>query len=192
MSCIVKRDVHVCGQRNRAVIPHGDVLFERIERVLGIVQRLDRRQTFLRILLADVFGVLHLNVRAVEQHHVRKVARGACRVDGSREAHARKHGDFSRVVDMRMRKHDDIDGCRIERERAVFFVRFGAASLEQTAIEKDSFAAHFQNMRGTRDRLRGAVKCKCCHNATVTLRRIETGMPCFAVKRRRLASLRQS
>ena len=112
---------------------------EELERALGIglaVERLGRRLTLPCPPLVHELEVALLDRRAVEQHERAEVVGGVRRPDPAAEAVAIETRQEPAVIDVGMREEDGVDRARVEGQRLVLHLGFGAPALEQAAVEQ--------------------------------------------------------
>lgn len=98
-----------------------------------------------------------LDVRRVSEEYLAQV-RGRVRgVDGSAEALLDQSGQAATVVDVSVRKQNQIYRGGVERKLPVAPLALGPAPLVEAAIEQNALPGHLEQMLGTRDIARSTV-----------------------------------
>ncbi len=127
-----RQDPHLAVIRQRPELAHAG------DRLVGRVQRRDRRQALalpaavlaLRVVLLDEAGVLEHDVAQGARRRVRKHLAGEPALDQQRDA--------TGMVDVRVAQHDRVDARRVERERLAVQGLLLATALDQAAVEQEA------------------------------------------------------
>lgn len=96
--------------------------------------------------------ITFLNVCRVGQHHGAKVARCIGGENVAAESLLGQVGKIAAVIDVRMRKHHDIDGLGIEGKFLIDFKSFRTPALIEAAIEEDALAVDVDQVLRSRGR----------------------------------------
>ena len=148
---VVEHDLHLVVQGEQRVVQHRTHEFERIQRIVRRVQRLDQFVSGtlrlavlpLRFLLVDVGGVL--------QHDVQQFRRGVRAVDLALKALLDQQRQPAAVVDVGMGKDHAFDLGGIERERLPVSGFFRRPALELSAVEQDLMLVRADHMAAAGD-----------------------------------------
>ena len=116
----------------------GDVIAEVVERMQGVVERVQRLRRAVAGTLAALcpLGLFLLQSGRIEQHDARQLAGGGGGVDAAAKPLAHELGNASAVVQVRMREQQRVDAGRVEIERFGVGVLDITLTLEQTAIDQ--------------------------------------------------------
>ena len=102
--------------------------------------------------------VLLLEMGRIGQHGQAQVDGGRRRVNRPGVAVVDQRGKISAVIDVGVRKNHAVDAGHRKREMTVAFKGVAAASLVQTAVEKESLSCRLDVVHGPGNRLGGAPK----------------------------------
>ena len=114
-------------------------LLERLDGMMLFVERFEECLPVPFTLFVDVFHVVLLDLRAIEQHDGRKVSRGGSRVNGAFETGLDQRRKVSTVVDVRVGQDHGIDFVAREREFAVLLESDFSFALVQPTVKQDLF-----------------------------------------------------
>jgi hypothetical protein len=116
---------------------------------LGILFRIKWFEKFLASLfptLVEPLRILNLDARRICQDDLAEVARCEGGVDVPAKAILFEVGQIATVIDVRVRKHDSVDGRGVEEEVTISIPGVVTPSLIETAIEKNAGAICFEEV----------------------------------------------
>jgi len=182
-------DVHHDDRRAEDVagVEELDAQLRRDLELLPVRHRLDEAQRALDVgfvvqrlevvaALAQVTGVLRLDVRGVHQHQPQHVGGRLGAPDRAVVAVLDQSRQGAAVVDVRVREHQRVDVAAGDRQVAVLLVGDLARALDHAAVEQDLVLADFEQVLGAGDVARGAEETqgemarRAAHVRTVTVR----------------------
>ena len=150
VSGVDESDRHTVRHQHWPVVADRHKLAQATLRILLGVGERGGLQPLLFPMFVQPLDVALLDPRAVGQHDLAEVPCRMGGVDVAGEALDREVRQIAAVVDVRVGKNDQVDGCRIKkRKTAVHLVRVLARSLIEPAVEKDAPAVDLQQMLRT-------------------------------------------
>jgi len=102
--------------------------------------------------------LLFLEMRGVEQHDPRQIARRRCGDDLATKAALHQHRDPAAMVEMGVGQQQNVDRGGVEAEILGVGRLQPAAALVEAAIDENPFACGFEQMAGAGDGAVGAVE----------------------------------
>jgi len=115
------------------------------------------------------FDVLLLEKCRIGQHGTAQVDGSGRGINGSAVPVVNQSGKISTVVDVGVRKNHSVDPGDRKREMTVAFKRVAAASLVQTAVEKESLSCRLDVVHRSGNRLGGTPE-RDSHSITIRIK----------------------
>ena len=89
-------------------------------------------------------GIFFLQLGGVGQHDLREVGGARCAEDAAAEAAGDEPRQPADVIEVRVRQHERVDGCRIDRQRLPVALAQFLEPLEHAAVDEHADAGRFR------------------------------------------------
>ena len=148
VASIMKPNRNAIENLKQMVVLDGPEMSQRVDRIGLFVERLERFLLLLFSFLVNVFDVVGLDLRTVEQHDRSQIARRRGGIDRAAKSGFVQRREITRVIDVSVGKHNRINVFGFERKLPVFLERDLSLTLIEPTIEQDLFPVVVDQVHG--------------------------------------------